>query len=121
MFDELILSKLESCIEHITAIDNYVEEILSPQEFIKKNQGLNYDAVLMRLQVLGELFKNISKKNPEVIIALNYPEITDIIKFRDFISHHYERLEQEIIFDICKRNIPQLKACITTLQKSNNS
>ena len=83
--------------------------------------GLTYDGTLMRLQALGELLKSISAKHPEVITDLNYPEINDIIKFRDYASHHYERLVHEIVYDITQSDIPKLKVCLLLLIKKNTS
>jgi len=43
-----------------------------------------------------------------------YPEIEwdKIIKLREIISHHYEMVDHEINFDICKNHIPILKSTI---------
>lgn len=66
----------------------------------------------MRLLAVGENLKKIYKTDNQ--IASKYPEIkwNDIIKFRDFISHHYELLDNEYVFDICKNELPILKAAI---------
>lgn len=121
MYSDLIKSKLEYCLEHIQAIEIYTDNIITPIEFIQKYNGLTYDGTLMRLQALGESLKNIYVKHPEVIRDLNYPEINDVIKFRDYASHHYERLIHEIIFDIVQRDIPRLKDCLVTLIGKNTS
>jgi len=115
MYSEIIITKLEFCLEHIDAIENYTSGIITPIEFLQKYNGLTYDGTLMRLQALGELLKNISNKHPEIISDLNYPEINDVIKFRDYASHHYERLIYEIVFDITQSDIPKLKQCLLTL------
>jgi uncharacterized protein with HEPN domain len=115
MYSDIIKAKLEYCLEHIEAIENYTIGIANPSEFIQKHNGLTYDGTLIRLQALGELFKSISIKHPEIIIDLNYPEITDVIKFRDYASHHYERLVYEIVYDITQRDIPKLKECLVLL------
>ncbi len=112
MYSDLIKTKLEYCLEHIEAIENYTFSITNSTEFIQKYNGLTYDGTLMRLQALGELLKNISVKHPEVIKDINYPEINDVIKFRDYASHHYERLVHEIVYDITQRDIPKLKECL---------
>ena len=36
-------------------------------------------------------------------------EWNKIIRFRDFISHHYEMLDYEIIYQICNEYLPQLE------------
>jgi uncharacterized protein with HEPN domain len=69
----------------------------------------------MRLQALGENVKRVVAKNPSVYT--NYPDVPwdNIVKFRDFISHHYELLDYEAIFEICKHFLPQLKAAVTKI------
>ncbi|MFY9309671.1 MAG: HepT-like ribonuclease domain-containing protein [Bacteroidia bacterium] len=119
MYNDLVRSKLEYCLEHILAIENYTESIVTPLEFIQKHNGLTYDGTLMRLQALGESLKNISIKHPQVIVDLNYSEINDVIKFRDYASHHYERLIHEIVFDIIQSDIPKLKVCLEILINKN--
>ncbi len=113
MYNEVILAQLEDCIEHINTIEDYTKTILKEDDFL--DQGPLYDASLMRLQALGEIIKRIEQKEPKTISELNYPYINDVIKFRDFVSHHYEKLEHELVFDICKTFLPELKVCITAL------
>lgn len=81
------------------------------------NEGVQYDATIMRLQALGENLKRISQKHSFVIADLAYSEIDNVIRFRDYISHHYEQLEHEVVFDVCAIKIPDLKACIVALIK----
>jgi uncharacterized protein with HEPN domain len=49
-------------------------------------------------------------------LQTNYPEIewNKIIRFRDFISHHYEMLDYEIVFEICEDYLPKLEVVIKT-------
>jgi uncharacterized protein with HEPN domain len=35
-----------------------------------------------------------------------------IIRFRDFISHHYDKADHEVLFDLCKNDLPDLKGKI---------
>lgn len=70
------------------------------------------DAIAARLQPIAENVKRIIKLNPAV--EQKYPNLEwdKIIRFRDFISHHYEMLDYEVVFDICKSNLPQLKQVV---------
>jgi uncharacterized protein with HEPN domain len=115
MYDELLISKLKTCLEHIETIETYFGNSASAESFYHKNNGANYDGSIMRLQALGERLKNIIKKYPFVEIDLNYPEIENVIRFRDFVSHHYELVEHETIFEICRYKIPVLKTAISRL------
>ena len=52
--------------------------------------------------VLSNLPNNTKKNN---LLQKNYPEIewNKITRVRDFISHHYEMLDYEIVFEIGKK------------------
>ena len=119
MYNEIILSKLCTCLEHIAAIEKYFKDAQNSEHFFKLNDGALYDAVLMRLQALGENLKRISQKHSFVIDDLAYSEIDNVIRFRDYVSHHYEQLEHEVVFDICALKIPVIKECITSLIKKH--
>lgn len=121
MYNEIIISKLYTCLEHIEAIERYFSGAQNPEQFFNLNEGVHYDATLMRLQALGENLKRISQKHPFVIVDLAYLEIDNVIRFRDYVSHHYEQLEHEVVFDICAIKIPELKTCITALVKKHEN
>ena len=42
------------------------------------------------------------------------------MKLRDIISHHYERMDHEIIFDICKNHIPILKETVQKIMEKES-
>jgi uncharacterized protein with HEPN domain len=71
----------------------------------------------MRLQIIGELVKKIDKLEPNLLEK--YPEIEwpNIMKLRDIISHHYEQVDHEIIYDICKNHIPLLNSVLEQILK----
>lgn len=112
MFEQEAIMKLELCIDHIIAIEKYISNIKNANDLFMINDGICYDAVLMRLQALSEMLKKINNLYPKVIDALQYDEINNLIKFRDLVSHHYELLEYEIIYSICTIDLPILKNCI---------
>jgi uncharacterized protein with HEPN domain len=73
---------------------------------------LLFYSIVTRLQAIGENIKSILRK--ENHLEIEYPEIEwfKIIRFRDFISHHYEMLDYEIVFEICENFLPNLKKVI---------
>jgi uncharacterized protein with HEPN domain len=109
MYSEIIISNLLTCLDHINKIELYFSNSSSAESFFALNNSINYDATLMRLQALGESIKRIEQKYPEVIKDFAYSETNNLIRFRDYVSHHYEQLEHEVIFDICKFKLPDLK------------
>jgi uncharacterized protein with HEPN domain len=66
----------------------------------------------MRLQALGENIKRAVKIDKQLL--QKHPEVdwNTIIRFRDFISHHYELLDHEVVFDIGKHHLSVLKLAI---------
>lgn len=115
MYSDDVLAKLHTCLGHITAIEKYTNGIAGADEFVQKYDGLIYDGTLMRLQALTEMLKKISAKHPNVIEDLDYPEIADVIKFRDYASHHYELLLYEVVYSLTQADIPKLKQSLLKL------
>jgi uncharacterized protein with HEPN domain len=90
-------------IEHRTAHLQKAEELTGNDEAEKL-----LDSIAMRLQFIGEVVKRIDKYDKSFFV--NHPELEwkRMMNFRDFISHHYELLDYQIIFNICKNDIPEL-------------
>ena len=110
MSDELYVYKLEIILDHIHVVQKRFINISTPSDFVATEEGrILLDAIVTRLQAIGENCKSIITKKS--LNTTNYPEIQwdKIIRFRDFISHHYEMLDYEIVFEICKNYIPVLE------------
>lgn len=106
----ILLAKLENALEHIIKIEEYTLAIKSHEDYYTTKQGqLLFDASMMRLQALGENLKQLEHKAPELFLMHKNIEWIKIIRFRDIISHHYEKLESEIIYDVCSNFIPLVK------------
>lgn len=115
MYDVVYKYSLETILNHIDICNTRFSEINNPTDFISSDYGnIILDSIVTRLQAIGENLKNTSRKHN--LLQINYPEIewNKIIRFRDFISHHYEMLDYEIVFEICKDYLPQLEVVIKT-------
>ena len=113
MLDDIIQDNLQFIMESIVLIENRFSSINSADDLVLSEDGvLVLDAIAMRLQVVGELLKKINKVNNSILE--NYPEVewNKIMRLRDIVSHHYEKIDHEIIFDICKNHVPRLKSII---------
>src|SRR5207248_1327832 len=96
--DDLLLT-----LEHLDEIALYFSEIKKPEDFLSSIQGkAYYDAILMHLQVSGEILKRSYAGNEGIFEKYSDVPWQEIIRLRDLISHHYDKLEHEIIYDICK-------------------
>ncbi len=103
----------EIILDHIVVCDDRFAIIKKADDFILTREGsLILDAISMRLQAIGENMKRVNSLLPD--LQQRYPKINwdDIIRFRDFISHHYELLDHEIVFNICNIHLPVLKSAL---------
>jgi uncharacterized protein with HEPN domain len=113
MPDELIIENLNGVADAIEMIIDRFSSITEADDFMMSPDGvLILDAICMRLQIIGELLKKIQKIDPSMLQKYAQIEWPKIMKLRDVISHHYDHVDHEIIFDICKNNIPPLKEAI---------
>ena len=113
MPDEEIVDLMDFMLESIELVENRFLKLRSPNEFIKSSEGMTLlDAISMRLQVIGETVRKIQKSDPEVLAPYSEIELDKIARFRDLVSHHYNQVDHEIVFDICKVHIPQLKSTL---------
>lgn len=100
---------LEDILESITKIDEYVENMNFDE--LKTDNKTN-DAIVRNLEVIGEATKNIP---PE--IRDKYPNIEwkKIAGIRDILIHAYFTIDLEILWDIVKNKLPDLKEGISKI------
>jgi uncharacterized protein with HEPN domain len=89
--------------ESILAIEEYTRSI-SEDEFYKDRQV--QDAVIRRLEIIGEAVKNIDDD-----FRNNYTDIPwkKIAGMRDIIAHEYFGIKLERIWDAATKDLPKLK------------
>lgn len=116
MPNPLINDNLKLILESIELIYQRFSMINQADDFVKNDNGvLILDAIAMRLQVIGELLKKTDKVDNQFLKANQEINWDNIMRLRDIVSHHYEKVDHEIIFDICKNHLPLLKKVIKTL------
>lgn len=111
MQDRIIRERIRLIVEGIEMIEFYCVEIHNKEDFntVKAETQKTLDAVMMRLQIIGENIKKIENIQPGYFDIILQYDVTPVIRFRDFISHHYEKLDYEIIYEIISIDIPLLK------------
>jgi uncharacterized protein with HEPN domain len=94
---------LDDILESIKAIEEFAGG-LSFAEF--SNDRRTFDAVVRNLEIIGEAIK----KTPESIRSKN-PGVPwkKIGSLRDILAHEYFRIDKEIIWDVLKNKLPELK------------
>ena len=105
----------------IELIEERFKSIIKRDDFIEDNDGLEkLDAISMRLQSIGEAIKNILKRDEDTLLKVADKSYwSNIVKFREIISHHYIDIDSEIVFDICDEDMKELKEIILKLKKES--
>ena len=72
------------------------------------------DAVIRNLEIIGEATKNLSET-----IRKNHPEIPwkNLAGMRDRLIHQYFGVNLDIVWDVAKKELPQLLLHIRNIEK----
>ncbi len=105
---------IEDILESITKIEDYMAGI-TEEEFYNKPQ--TQDAVLRRLEVMGEAVKNIPEE-----FRIKYPEIPwrKIAGFRDVLVHGYFGVNLRRVWKVFCEDLSPLKGEILRIKESLN-
>ena len=105
-----LTSKAEQIADRTVSMTDYREFLISPESMDR------LDATILRLQVIGEMLKQIDDKTQGRLLIPHYPEIPwrSIFGLRNFISHEYCMVNPEEIFNVVKEDLPLL---ITVLHR----
>lgn len=98
---------------HLILISEAIDKI---ENFIKGKQYVKYlddemlfDAIAMNLAVIGERVKSLSdsfkRKNPHIPYA-------KIVGMRNLLTHKYHQMKKKVIWDTCKKKLPEFKKFI---------
>ena len=108
-----IKDRLEQISESIDLIISRCENVHSANEFLlSPDNVMKFDSCVMRLQAIGEQIGNIMKEEncPFDI----YPDIPWVAAYdmRNIISHEYASVDEEIVFDVIKEDLPRMQAAV---------
>ena len=119
MYEEEIVDCLELILDSIGLIETRFQNIPSPDAFVQSMSGMTLlDAISMRLQVIGESVRKIQKLDHSILQHYDDIDWDKIARFRDFVSHHYDQIDHEIVYDICKVHIPNLERTVRKIRSS---
>ena len=100
---------LRHILESVSAIEAYVKGV-SKKTFLSSPQL--QDAVLRRLEVIGEAAKNLPASFKEKHHVLPWRKIEGM---RNFIIHEYFGVDLELVWNTIKKDIPVLKQNVTAM------
>ncbi len=117
MHEQEIADCLDLMLESIELIESRFQKIASQEEFVQSAEGITLlDAIVMRLQVIGESVRKVQKMDSLFFDKHSDVEWNKIARFRDLVSHHYDQVDHEIVYDICKAHIPTLKRTLLKIR-----
>ena len=100
-------------MDAIRDIENSTKN-LSREDF-ENNKDVK-DAVIRRIEIIGEAVKNISKETRNKYHEIEWKKI---VGTRDIIIHAYFNVDLDIAWDIVKKDLPKLKKEIGRILKNN--
>lgn len=111
-----IHDRLDSIMESINLIQEWSKGRRTVHDFMLSPTGvMAFNACVMRLQVIGEQVGKLLKNDEKPLSA--YPEIPwkAIYGMRNFVSHEYANIDEEVIVSTINDDLPPLKSVIEGL------
>lgn len=108
---QIILSLLRKILQTVERILANSETINSPSFYLLTPSGMErLESTCMLLIAIGEGVKGVDKLTEKNLFS-QYPGIDwkGVMGMRDIIAHHYFDLDAEIVYDVIKNDLPQLK------------
>ena len=115
----MILHILELIKSSLQEVSKRSDKISEPNDFLTSESGvILLDSICMKLSAVGESIKNLDKITNHELLP-KYSEIPwkNVMGVRDFIVHHYFEVDADVIFDICKNDVPVLVSVITQMME----
>ena len=113
----MTLHILELIQASLQEVEKRSEKITEPDDFLTSETGvILMDSICMKLFAVGESIKNLDKITNHELLP-KYSEIPwkNVMGVRDFIVHHYFEVDADVIFSICKNDVPVLMSVITRM------
>ncbi|MBD3795991.1 MAG: DUF86 domain-containing protein [Epsilonproteobacteria bacterium] len=114
----------EFVAESVEVIKKRMKPIQSIEDLLDTEEGQEkLDAVLMRMQAIGEAIKNLDKNHKNILEKHKDASYwSDIIKMREIISHHYINIDAEIVLGtIQSGELDELESLVSFIIKQEFS
>lgn len=118
MSEMSILQRLEFLTEKARQAVDRTNHITDYREFLLSPDGMDlFDATVLRVQVTGEMLKQIDDLTKGKLLFSFYPQIPwrAVFGLRNVISHEYAMVDPEEFFKILKNNLPELLSVLDNM------
>ena len=108
-----IKDRLEQIAESIELVISRCENVNEANDFLLSlDSMMKFDSCVMRLQVIGDQIGKILKEDNCPFDK--YPEIPWVAAYdmRNFISHEYANIDEAIVFDVIKEELPRMQEAV---------
>jgi uncharacterized protein with HEPN domain len=102
---------IEHILESIRLVEQYTSGLSEGKFFISSELQ---DAVIRRIEIMGEAIKNVSAQ-----VKKKYPEVPwkEIIGMRNILIHEYFGVDLRLAWRVVKKDIPRLKKDMLKIKK----
>ena len=100
---------LEHIKESIERIEDYTKN-MSQEKFLNNTE--TQDAVIRRIEIIGEAAKNIPTHFKSKVSAIEWPEIAGM---RNRLIHEYFGVDLNLVWETLKTDLPKLKTQVRKL------
>lgn len=111
-----VKDRLEQIAESIELVISRCENIHEANEFLlSPDNMMKFDSCVMRLQAIGEQIGKILKEDD---CPFNkFPDIPWMAAYdmRNFISHEYANIDEAIVFDVIKEDLPRMQEAVKNI------
>ena len=111
MNDKNDLAFIEHILDSINAIEKFSKN-MNKKELVSNR--LKQSAIVREIEIIGEAVKNISETLKNKHSEIEWKEIAGT---RDKMIHHYFGVNLNIIWDIIKINLPDLKIKVLKIKE----
>lgn len=113
---------LKKIVQTVERIIEKSEEITSPSYYLLSSSGMErLESTCMLLIAIGEGVKGVDKLTNKKLLS-QYPTVDwkGVMGMRDIIAHHYFDLDAEIVYEVIKNDLPQLKNVLLQMIEAIN-
>ena len=108
-----ILYRLNEIIESIELIEECSNFATNASDFMLSPNGvMAFNACVMRLQVIGEDVGKLLRDESKPLEGYDSVPWHAIYNMRNFISHEYSNIDEDIVFSVIKEHLQPLRETI---------